>query len=173
MINDARAGRKPAFAWISGSYDELAIRPPVDAIRVHAWLHLIYGTRGLGYWSKPPMDPLAWDEIKAINREAAFLHKHLLGNPEATLQAVGVKATSIHHAVWIVGDVAIVFAVNAHNCTETFEIDIAGACGRKVVSVQRLFDDRDVQMNGGTIRDECAPLSRYLYRFVLAPAAVP
>jgi hypothetical protein len=171
MINDARAGRKPAFAWISGSYEELAIRPSADAIRVHAWLHLIYGTRGLGYWSKPPMDPRAWDEIKAINREAAFLHKHVLGNPEANLETTGVSGTSIHHALWTVGDVAVLLAVNTRNCTESFEIDIAGACEREVVSVRRLFDDRDVQVAGGMIRDECAPLSRYLYRCVLAPAA--
>ena len=171
MINDARAGRKPAFAWISGSYDELAIRPSADAIRVHAWLHLIYGTRGLGYWSKPPMDPRAWDEIKAINREATFLHKHVLGNPEANLETTGVTGTSVHHALWTVADVAVLLAVNTRNCTESFEIDIAGVCGREVVSARRLFDDRDVQVAGGMIRDECAPLSRYLYRCVLAPAA--
>jgi hypothetical protein len=170
MINDVRAGRKPAFAWISGSYDELAIRPSADAIRVHAWLHLIYGTRGLGYWSKPPMDPRAWDEIKAINREAVFLHKHVFGNPESIMQAAGVHGDAIHHALWTVGDAALLIAVNTRDGRESLEIDVAAACGREVVSARRLFDDRDVQLADGVIRDECAPLSRYLYRCVLAPA---
>jgi len=173
MVNDARAARKPAFAWISGSYDEVAVRPSADAIRVHAWLHLLYGTRGLGYWSKPPMDPRAWDEIKAINSEAAFLHKHVFGNPESVMQAVGVHGNSIHHALWTVGDAALLLVVNTRDCTESLEVDVAAACGREVVSAGRLFDDRDVQVSGGMIRDECAPLSRYLYRCVLAPAAVP
>jgi hypothetical protein len=108
--------------------------------------------------------------MKKINRDAAALHRHVFGNPEATLRAVGMNGASIHHALWTVEDAAFLLAVNTRDCSKAFEIDVADACGRQVVSGQRIFDDRDLPLEGGVIRDECASLSRYLYRFVLAPA---
>jgi hypothetical protein len=168
MINDARAGRKPAFALISGSYDEVVMRPSVDAIRVHAWLQLLYGTRGLGFWSKPPLDPEAWVEINKFNREATLLHRHVLGDPDAKRLASGMHGTSTHHALWMIDGAAYLLLVNPGNDHDTIEIDIGRTCGREVVSGERMFDHRDVQLEEGVMRDQCASLSRSLYRFVLA-----
>lgn len=171
MVNNRRVGRRPAFAWISGSYDELAMRPSAGAVRVHAWLHLIYGTRGIGYWSKAPMDPQVWADMKTFNRDAAALHKHVFSNPNAVLRMLGPPSATIHHAVWEAGDFAYLIAVNTANCTQTFRIDVADACGRSVESGRRLYDERGIEFESGVLRDECAPLGRALYRFALAPSA--
>lgn len=170
MVNNSRVGRRPAFAWISGSYDELAMRPSAGAVRVHAWVHLIYGTRGLGYWSKAPMDPQVWADMKTFNRDATALHKHVLSNPDATLRMRSLPSATIQHAMWTLGDFAYLLAVNTADCTQAFRIDVADACGRSVESGRRLYDDREIELEGGVLRDECAPLSRFLYRFALAPS---
>lgn len=170
MVNDFRAGRRPAFVWISGSYDEVAMRPSAGAMRVHAWLHLIYGTRGLGYWSKPPLDPQAWEEMKTINREAVGLHKHVFGMPDAALRAIGPQGAGIHHALWTVQDVAYVLAVNTADTHETIHADVATACGRAVESGRSVFENRELLIENGVLHEECEPLGRYLYRFTLVPA---
>lgn len=171
MVNDVRAGRRPAFAWISGSYDELAMRPSAGAVRVHAWLHFIHGTRGLGYWSKPAMDPLVWEAMKTINHEAAAFHKHVFGNPDASLRSITSRSATIQHALWTVNDFAYLLAVNTADAARPFHIDIATACGRDVESGRRLYDDGPLRLESGVLNDDCAPLSRRLYRFVLRPSA--
>ncbi|MCX7429675.1 MAG: hypothetical protein NTY17_01480 [Planctomycetia bacterium] len=70
MLNDRRAGRKPGLIWISGSYgppETVSAARPQD-IRVHAWLHFVYGTRALGYWSGVPLDPESWETMRQFNR---------------------------------------------------------------------------------------------------------
>lgn len=171
MVNNARVGRRPAFAWISGSYDEVLMRPSAGAVRVHAWLHLLHGTRGLGYWSKIPLDPQVWADMKTFNRDAAALHKHVLSNPDTVLRMRGPPSATVHHAVWTLGDFAYLLAVNTADCPQTLRIDVADACGCSVESGRRLYDDREIELEGGVLSDECAPLSRCLYRFALAPAA--
>lgn len=171
MINDARAGRKPAFALISGSYDELVMRPSVDAIRVHAWLQLLYGTRGLCFWSKPPLDPEAWVEINKINREATLLHRHVFGDPDAALVSSGILTGATHRALWMIDDVAYLLLVNPGNDHEAIEIDVASACDREVMSGHRIFDDREIRLERGVMHDDCPPMSRSLYKFILAGAS--
>ena len=139
-------------------------------MRVHAWLHLIYGTRGLGYWSKPPLDPQAWEEMKTINREAVGLHKHVFGMPDAALRAIGPQGAGIHHALWTVQDVAYVLAVNTADTHETIHADVATACGRAVESGRSVFENRELLIENGVLHEECEPLGRYLYRFTLVPA---
>lgn len=168
MVNDRRAGRKPAFAWISGSYDEVAQRPEVAAVRVHAWLHLIYGTRGLGYWSKPPLDPLVWAEMKSTNRNAASLHQLVLGHPQAELKSIDVHADSIHSALWVVADTAYLLAVNASESREVLCLDLAAACERDIVSGSLLFAEQEIRVDRGVVRDELEPFSRRVYRFALS-----
>lgn len=171
MVNDHRAGRKPAFAWIAGSYDEAALRPSADAVRVHAWLHLIYGSRGLGYWSKPPLDPLVWAEMKTINRDATVLQQQVLGNPEAELRGAPIQSGAIHHALWVVGDAAYLLAVNTGASREMLRVDVAQACKRNIKSGRRLFDDQAINLDARMIRDQVEPFVRRVYRFELAPAS--
>jgi len=167
MINDARARGKPAFAWISGSYDEVRMRPSADAVRVHAWLHLIYGTRGLGYWSKPPLDPGVWNAIRSINQEATALHAHVLGNPDATLVANGRRGPSIHCALWVANNDAYLLCVNTASAEVPLVFGVANECVRRAVSADRLFDDRPVDLESGTITDTIPPHERQVYRFTL------
>lgn len=168
MVNDARARGKPAFAWISGSYDETMMRPSAGAVRVHAWLHLVYGTRGLGYWSKPPLDRAAWDVIRNINREAVTLHQHVLGDPDAMLVASGRHDPSIHWALWTAGDAACLLGVNTARAEVPFTLNVAKVCGRDVKSASRLFDAGPLESRGGIVDDRFPPHGRRVYRFSLA-----
>jgi hypothetical protein len=170
MVNDARAGRRPAFVWISGSYDELVLRPDAAAVRVHAWLHLIYGTRGLGYWSKPTLDPNVWAEIQRVNREATGLHQQVFGLPEASLAARGKLGTTVHYAMWSVADRGFLLCVNTANSPAPIEFDVQATCRQDVASARDLFDPGSVSLVDGVVKASIPPLGRRVYRFVLEPA---
>lgn len=170
MVNDARAGRRPAFAWISASYDELALRPNAAAVRVHAWLHLVYGTRGLGYWSKPSLDPEVWQEVQQINREAAALHLHAFGAPDAVLATRAKVGAAVHYAVWVAGDRAFLMCVNTANAPARVEFDVQAACRRGIASSRDLFDAAPGGVTDGVLRAAIPPLGRRVYRFILEPA---
>lgn len=171
MINDFRAGRKPAFAWISGSYDEVALRPSVAAVRIHTWLHLIYGTRGLGYWSKPPLDPLVWAEMQATNRDARILHEQVLGQPDAQLVVGPTQAGTVHYAVWRIGDIAYLLAVNTADFRSPLDVDVGTACGCGVSSGRMLFGNAPLALEQGRVRHTLDAFSRAAFQLDLAGSA--
>ncbi len=167
MLNDHRARGKPAFEWISGSYDENRLRPGAAAVRVHAWLQLVYGTRGIGYWSQPPLDPAVWEEMKRINAEAAWLATHAFGSGDARLVGVRTNGAGIHYSVWRNADKAFLLAVNTGIATAPLAVDLPALCGCRVGTARRLFDEGALQLAEGTLRDELPPCARCVYEIKL------
>jgi hypothetical protein len=168
MLNDHRARGRPAFEWISGSYDENRLRPGSDAVRVHAWLQLVYGTRGLGYWSLPPMDPKVWAEMKQINTEAAWLNTHVFGDRDSRLVAVRTNSVGVHYAVWRNGNSVYVLGVNTGIGTCRATIDVAAICGHAVVGAKRIFDEGQVACAAGRLEDDFPPCARRVYEVLPA-----
>ena len=171
MLNDRRAGRKPALAWISGSYDETRLRPAADAVRVHAWLHLVYGTRGLGYWSQPPLDPAVWTEMRRINRDATRLHTNVFGRPDARLLDIRVAGGRVHYAVWSVQDKVYVLAVNTGIVDADWTADLRSHLTTEPVATRRLFDGADEPMETpAVLRDTIPACGRRVYEIQVTPA---
>jgi len=167
MINDKRAGHKPGFIWISGSFDELFITPGPDPVRVHAWLHLVYGSRGLGYWDKHPMNPEVWNEMKSINHETAFLNSYVFGPASARPLAVSTQGERIHYAIWDNGGKAYLFGINTGSRPADFNLDLAKAAGITVVGGRRLFDEGEPVIKDGLLSDEFPACGRRIYELEL------
>lgn len=171
MLNDSRAGRKPALAWISGSYDETRLRPSADAVRVHAWLHLVYGTRGLGYWSQPPLDPDVWTEMRRINRDATRLHVNVFGRPDARLLDIRVTGGRVHYSVWAAQGKTYVLAVNTGIVDAEWTCDLRPHLAAESVAIRRLFDGVDVPMEAtSTLSDTIPACGRRVYEIQGTPA---
>ena len=169
MVNNSQVGRKPTFEFISGSYDEVLMRPSAAALRVHAWLHLVHGTRGFGYWSKIPMDPQVWAEMRTFNENSADLHNLILGNPDAVLRTSSIPSSTIQYAMWTVDDFAYLIAVNTAYCDQTLNIDVASFCERTVSSAIKLYSSGSINSVDGILNDNIGPLNYCVYRFVLEP----
>jgi len=167
MLNDRRSGRKPGFIWIAGSYNEIGITPGPDAVRVHAWLHLVYGSRGLGYWDKHPMNPAVWDVMQAINREALFLNSHAFGPATARMLAVAVHNERIHWALWENGNMLYLFGVNTAGKPVAMTLDVARFAGRAIGGGKRLFDVGALNLKNGVLKDEFPACGRRAYVFDL------
>ncbi|MCX7429676.1 MAG: hypothetical protein NTY17_01485 [Planctomycetia bacterium] len=163
MLNDHRARGKPAFEWISGSYDELRQRPGAGAVRVHAWLQLVYGTRGIGYWSQPPMDPAVWEDMTRINTEAAWLAENAFGTADARLLGVRTNGVGVHYAVWRNADRAFLLAVNTGIAAAPLAVDLSALCGGRIGAARRLFDEGSPQLDDGKLRDEIPSCGRRVY----------
>ena len=166
MLNDERAARKPAIAWISGSYDEMRLRPSPDAVRVHAWLHLVYGTRGLGYWSRPPLDPDVWTEMRRVNRDASSLHENVFGRVDARLVATRLSDRRIHYAVWRVQQRAYVLGVNTAAYPALMQADISSLLGGEPLTVRKLFTpDSAREKFPGVLSEQIPAFQRFVYEF--------
>jgi hypothetical protein len=171
MLNDERAARKPAFAWTSGSYDEMKIRPNADAVRVHSWLHVVYGTRGLGYWSRPPLDPDAWNEIRRINGEVALLHDSVFGRSDAQLITTRCTASGLHYTIWIVARRAYVIGVNTQSATTPLRLDLRDILSLTPIRTRRLFASEDgAAVNPAVLADSIAAWQRFVYEVTLPDA---
>ena len=171
MINDRRAGRKPGFEWISGSYGppETSSLPRPRDVRVHAWLHLVYGTRGMGYWSGVPFNPEVWDVMSQFNHEAVALGAGLLGARNARPAIAATQNNGIHYSLWIDGSQAVVMALNISDKPVRFQLDPSASTGRRALAVKRMFDTGRIKLKNGALSEEIPPCQRMVYQLELKP----
>jgi len=134
-------------------------------VRVHAWLHLVYGSRGLGYWDKHPMNSAVWDVMQAINREATFLNSHAFGTATARLLAVALHNERIHWALWENRNKAYLFGVNTSGKPVAMALDVARLAGRAIGGGRRLFDEGVLDLHNGVLKDEFPAFGRRAYEF--------
>ncbi len=166
MLNDRRAGRKPGLIWLSGSYGppETTTAPRPHDVRVHAWLHLVYGTRALGYWAGMPLNPAVWDEMRHLNHEATHLHTTRLGRADARPLITAVQDGSVHYSVWDCSDVILVMAVNTAASPKSLRVDVAGLTGKDIIPIaSRRFDEGAVAVTEGKLVDPLPPFCRRVY----------
>jgi len=168
MINNQTVGRRPAFIWISGSYgppEVLRFSRPYE-IRVHAWLQMVYGTRGIGYFANPHPNPEAWKEMKLFNTEACYLMENAVGRPDSKLVRISTHNNRIHYAIWTSGGNAYLFAVSTADKPLPMNLDVGKILGRSVGNANELFEKNDgAVLNGGIFTTTFPPFERRAYVF--------
>lgn len=170
QINDLSRGRQPSFIWIHGSYGppEIPREPRPYEMRVQGWLYLVYGTRGLGYWSGRPLNPELWQEHQDLNRACVFLSENAFGPPTARPLKQAVQKERIHYAVWVNGAKGYVFGVSTADTPLAFAIVPERLFQRPVKAVRRLFEDGQVGIAAdGILKDVFPPAQRRAYEFDL------
>jgi hypothetical protein len=156
-----RAAGKPTFQWIEaqemicGALGPTAVT--ADTVRAEAWLALVGGARGLGFF------PVGWTRdvglaIQRIAREVAALTPVLVA-PEAAVSVtpgeglVRATARSLNGATYV-------FAVNAGYQPARAVLQVPGLAGR---TLNVLGEGRQVTAVGDQVEDGFAPLGVHLY----------
>ncbi len=165
MLNDRRAGRKPGLIWIAGSYGppETASAARPRDIRVHAWLHLVYGTRALGYWAGMPLDPEAWETMRQFNHEATRLHATRLGLHDSRPILTAFQTPSLHYSVWDCGEAILVMAVNTAAQARTLRVHVPEEASTGAARAIRLFDGGAARIEDGILVDDVPAVGRRVY----------
>jgi hypothetical protein len=154
-----------AAGWVASS----AITPAEQ--RVQTYLGLIYGAKGIFYWSYLQMYPAMAVELKKLGREVRELSPALL--TQSPDQAVtGVEETEVHALAKIHGgDCYLLTANNSADEEKTMRIKVTAPAGVKSAKV--LFENRTVPVKGGVIEDKFAPYATHVYVLPKADARKP
>jgi hypothetical protein len=153
--------RKPLwFMPEAAGWDAKSAITPAEQ-RVQTYLGLIYGARGIFYWTYDITYPAMRIELKRLGRELRELTPVLLTrSPEQT--ATGVEATEVHALAKIYnGDCYLLTANNSADEEKTMRIKVSAPSGVKVAKV--LFENRTIPVNGGVLEDKFAPYATHVY----------
>jgi hypothetical protein len=139
--------------------------------RIQTYLGLIYGARGIFYWSYLQMYPAMAVELKKLGREVRELSPALLTqSPDQTV--TGVEETDVHALAKIHGgDCYLLTANNSADEEKTMRIKTSAPAGVKSAKV--LFENRTVPVKDGAIDDKFAPYATHVYVLPKADARKP
>jgi hypothetical protein len=159
------AGTRPTFQWIEAAGMNCPTDPSVaitpDTVRAEAWLALVGGARGLGFF------PAAWtgDVGGAIARVAGEIGALLpaLARPAVPVD-VRPEGGLVRAAAWSYAGATYLAAVNAGPTATDVALRVPGL-GSRVLAV--LGEDRTVRAAGDIVGDRLEPLQVHVY--VAAP----
>jgi len=138
-----------------------AIREPSPLEnRFLTYVALIHGARALMYyiWA-PPANPALRDSFGPLCREMETLAP-VLANPEVK-EKVTCDNEQIDYTAFDTPEGFYVIALNTDENEEKATFRIKGAKGEASV----LFEDRELRLADGALRDTFKPLERHVYRF--------
>jgi hypothetical protein len=129
--------------------------------RAQTYLGLIYGARGIVYWTYRSTYPAMRDELKRLAGELRELTPVLLTlSPQQTV--TGVDDTGVHAlAKMYNGDCYLLTANNSADEVKTVRIKVSSA--GEVKSAKVLFENRTVPIKDGVLEDKFTPYATHVY----------
>jgi len=164
MINAPNVGRKPAFIWLQAYYEGIRYPTP-DEVRTHAYLHIIYGTRGIGYWGQKPIYPPLWKEMGQINTESQTLWNEVFSKPDSRQLTLAKHNQRIYYTLWESNSKYYLISINTDSNPVKISLDLATLAGRKVRGNSLLFETGVPVLKDGILTDTLAPFQRRVYVF--------
>ncbi|HAH87360.1 MAG TPA: hypothetical protein DCL60_08315, partial [Armatimonadetes bacterium] len=159
--NIAEEMRKPFWYMPSaaGWNAQSAITPQEQ--RVQTYLGLIYGARGIFYWTYGTIYPAMSVAVKQLAGEMRDLSPVLLTlSPKQTI--IGADKTEVHALAKIYnGDCYLLTANNSADEEKTIRLKVSAVAGAKSAKV--LFENRIVPIVGNVIEDKFAPYATHVY----------
>jgi hypothetical protein len=154
-----------AAGWNVGS----AITPAEQ--RAQTYLGLIYGAKGIFYWTYDITYPAMAVELKKLGREIKELSPVLLTqSPEQIV--TGAEETGVHALAKIHGgDCYLLTANNSADEEKTVRIKTSAPAGVKSAKV--LFENRTIPVKDGVLEDKFAPYATHVYVLPKADARKP
>jgi len=164
MLNTPNVGRKPAFIWLQAYYEDTRWSTP-DEVRTHAYLQIIYGTRGIGYWGQKPVYPPLWKEMGQINSETRTLWNEVFAKPDSRQLTLAKNNQRIHYTLWESNNKYYLISINTDSNPVKVYLDMAALAGRKVTGSSLLFETGVPVLKDGILTDTLAPFQRRVYVF--------
>jgi hypothetical protein len=158
----ALAAGKPTFQWIEAAGMNCPETPATAVtpatVRAEAWLAIIGGARGLGFF------PAAWTgdvggAIRSVASDVAALLPMFSGEPQQ-VTLTGASASGLRAAAWSRDGALYVAAVNAGEQTVNATLRTAEGSSRPLTV---LGEGRQVPLHDGELTDSFAPLAVHLY----------
>jgi len=146
--------------------------PTNEELCCQAYLGLIHGARALfwyayythekysdnkndrGHWFLP--ESHLWEYFPVLNAEVQALSEVVLTGDD--LGPAGTSTKAIHTNAWDIGGKRYLLAVNATN--EAADCELSGLRGE---TAQVMFEDRQVQVVEGKVKDSFGPYARHVY----------
>ena len=170
-VDDMRA--KPVIAVLQTFYEDNGGRMPNRAeLRCMTYHSIVRGVTGILYFSYHfggPMkerDPQTWEDLKELAGEIRSLAPILLSNPPSDLRLEVDPADSVDARLYSHEGAYHVIAVNHENHAVnamSFKIQSRSSSNPRIDNVNVLFENRDVQAEEGTWKDDFAPYEVHLY----------
>lgn len=170
-VDDMRA--KPVIAVLQTFYEDNGGRMPNRAeLRCMTYHSIVRGVAGILYFSYHfggPMkerDPQTWEDLKELAGEIRTLTPILLSNPASDLLLEIDPANSVDARLYFHEGVYHVIAVNYENHAvnaTSFKIQSRSHSNPRIDNVNVLFENRDIQAEEGTWRDDFSPYEVHLY----------
>lgn len=126
-----------------------------------AYLALIHGARGLGYFSFKPLYIPLWQAIGRLNREIAELSPVLFAPDAGRSVSVSPERTPVHCRRKEHAGKTYLIAVNSVNSAAEVEFALPGL--KENTPIKVLFEDRIVKSKAGGFADRFAGYTRHVY----------